>query len=114
MLVGLIILIPMLVLVAFTIWCIYQCRLQTIAYLTRTVHPSTRVEKYGEVIASEAEESAAEGKSRLEILDSYFIRGPTILSGQGGGWGLTRHLTQVQRRRRYHPLGWSADRHEKW
>jgi hypothetical protein len=113
MLAGLIIVIPILALISFTIWCIYRCRLQTIAYIVRPRHSSVNIEKCGDRTAIETEGVATEGKSHLETLDSYFARGPTVLSGHGGGWGLTKHLTQVQRRRRYPPVDSPIDYQQK-
>ena len=113
MLAGLIIVIPMLLLISFTIWCIYRSRLQTTAYLTRPSHPSVNVEKYDDRTAAETEGMATEGTSHFQIVDNYFARGPTILSGRGGGWGLTRHLTRVQHRRRHPSLDSAIDYQEK-
>ncbi len=113
MLAGLIILIPVLLLVGFTIWAVYRCRAQTIAYQSRPGHPSTRVEVYGQELETAQEQTSEARRSCLDLLDGYFSRGSMILGGRGGGWGVTRHLTQV-RRHHTHPVGSFQDREEKW
>jgi hypothetical protein len=101
MLAALILIIPVVTLIAFTIWAVYRCRKQTLAYLSRPIRPAVKVEDYRQEPGVGIADRPVERKPPcLEFMDRYFERGPMILSGHGGGWGLTRHLTQVRRRRR--------------
>ena len=99
MLVALIIFIPVALLAGFTIWAFYRCRKQTAAYLTRPARLAVKVEDYSSGLVAEAQKIAAEARPPCsEFLDRYFERGPMILGGTGGGWDLTRHLSQVRHR----------------
>lgn len=99
MLVALIIFIPVALLIGFTIWAFYRCRKQTAAYLGRPARPAVKVEEYDPQLLVEAEMAAVTARPPCaEFLDRYFDRGPMILGGTGGGWDLTRHLSQVRHR----------------
>jgi len=88
---GLAILVPLLMLVAFTIWAAYRCRMQTAAFLTRPPHAATKVEECCQ------EPQRLAGPPGPPFLDSHFQHNHTSLSGRADGWGLVRHLSQGAR-----------------
>lgn len=98
MLAALIIFVPVALLVGFTIWAFYRCQKQTAVYLTRPARPAVKVEDCNWQLIAEAEKVEASRPPCSEFLDRYFERGPLILGGTGGGWDLTRHLSQVRHR----------------
>jgi hypothetical protein len=101
MLAALIIFVPVALLVGFTVWAFYRCQKQTAVYLTRPARPAVKVEDYNLELVAEAEKAAVAAPPPCsQFLDRYFERGPMILGGTGGGWDLTRHLSQVRHRHR--------------
>ena len=108
---GLILFIPVVILIGFTVWCVYRCRLQAMANLARPSHAVIKVEEYHKGSSIETEEAVEADQTTFDIPSSYFAREPTMLSGHSGGWGPIRRLSQAWPPHRF--LGEALNNHLK-